>query len=216
MKTEISRVTENCLFPWFQARRLKSFWWVKRWPHFCYQWWKKQIDEVFGCPYFVWYKWDLPIEQFANEIPYNYGLLRTNSNIKALISIYFGHIHSSGLICGGNSNNCKKLLTLQKRAIRYIVKAKKRDSCKPLFKSLTVFTLISIYILEWALFVNKNNDKFITNTVYHQYIARNYDGLETKTHRTSLFETSPYYSCVKFLTTYQMMTFPMEHLKKNL
>ena len=38
------------------------------------------------------------------------------------------------------------------------------------------------------------NHQFIINKVFHRYISRNYDGLETKSQITSLFETSPYYS----------------------
>jgi hypothetical protein len=164
-------------------------------------------------------KWDLHIKHVANKIiPYCYGLLRTNStlNISALKSIYFGYIHSSlkyGIICWGNSTNCKKLFTLQKRAIRYIVKAKKRDSCKPIFKSLNVLTLASIYIFECAVFIKKNNDQFIKNKVYHNYITCNNDGLETKSHRTSQFEASPYYSCVKIFNHISMN---IKHLSLNL
>ena len=148
-------------------------------------------------------KWELHINHVANKIiPYCYGLLRTSStlNIAALKSIYYAYIHSNlkyGIICWGNSTNSKKLFTLQKRALRYIAKAKQQDSCKPLFKSLNILTLTSIYILECALFVKKNNDKFIKNKTFRQYVTRNNDGLEIITHRTSLFETSPYYSCVK-------------------
>ena len=42
------------------------------------------------------------------------------------------------------------------------------------------------YILECVC--KKNNDQFIKNKVHHQYLTRNYDGLETKSHSTSLFD----------------------------
>ena len=169
-------------------------------------------------------KWDLHIKHVADKIiPYCYGLLKTNStlNIGALKSIYFGYIHSNlkfGIICWGNSSNCKKLFTLQKRAIRYISKAKKRDSCKPLFKSLNILTLTSIYILECALFVKKNYGQFVKNNAYNQYVTRNHDGLETKSHRTSFFESSPYYSCVKIFNNISnnIKKLPLPIFKKTL
>ena len=87
------------------------------------------------------------------------GLLKTSNtiNIRALKSIYLGYKHPSlkGIICWGNSINCKKLFTLQKRAVRYIVKAKKkkRESCIPYFKPFLILT--SIYILQCDLFVRE-------------------------------------------------------------
>ena len=87
-------------------------------------------------------------------------------------SWYCGYIHSSlkyGLICWGHSTNGKKLLTLQKRAIRYIVKAKKKTRfLELLFKSLNILTLISIYNVKFALLVKKINDQFIKNKVYYE------------------------------------------------
>ena len=47
-------------------------------------------------------------------------------------------------------------------------------------------------MLECALFVKKNSDKFIKNKTFRQYVMRNNGGLRIITHRTSLFEISPY------------------------
>ena len=47
-------------------------------------------------------------------------------------------------------------------------------------------------MLECALFVKKNSDKFIKNETFRQYVMRNNGGLRIITHRTSLFEISPY------------------------
>ena len=89
-------------------------------------------------------KWDLHMKLIAHKIVSNcYGLLRPNNtlNIRELKSINFGYINSSlkyGIILWGNSTICKKLFTLQKRAVLYIVKARKPDSCKPHFKLLNI------------------------------------------------------------------------------
>jgi hypothetical protein len=66
----------------------------------------------------------------------------------------------------------------------------------PFFQSFRILTIISIYILECALFVKKNSLIFKTNGG-HSYETRNRNNLEVVAHNTSKFEHSPYYSCVK-------------------
>lgn len=44
---------------------------------------------------------------------------------------------------------------LQKRAIRYMNKAKLRDSCKPLFVASNILTLPSLFILETVSLIHK-------------------------------------------------------------
>ena len=55
-----------------------------------------------------------------------------------------------------------------------------------------------IYILECAPFLKKNNDQFIKNKTFHQFVKRNNDGLEIIT-QTSISETVLYYTCVNIV-----------------
>lgn len=52
------------------------------------------------------------------------------------------------------------VLTLQKRAIRYMCKARVRDSCKPLFVTHKVLTVIAIFIHETVCLFHKKRNKF--------------------------------------------------------
>ena len=87
-----------------------------------------------------------------------------------------------------------------------------------ILRYLTVYQDYSYVSIHYTLFVKKNNDQCIKNKVYHQYITRNYDGLETKSHRTSLFETSPYYSCVKIFNhlSNDIKNLPLTTFKRKL
>ena len=69
--------------------------------------------------------------------------------------------------------------------------------CKPIIKSLNVLTLTLYIYLNVHCFKRKTIVNLLKNKVYHQYVTKNYDGLETKSHRTYLIESSPDYSCVK-------------------
>ena len=103
------------------------------------------------------------------------------------ILLYFACIHSHlkyGIICWGSSKCANKLLMLRKRAIRNMVGARKLDSCRPLFKSLNILTLVSIYILECDIFVKKNIQTFLKNKDNHSYLARNNNCLDTMNNRT--------------------------------
>lgn len=65
---------------------------------------------------------------------------------------------------------CSKLLmqqifVLQKRAIRYLSKARARDSCKELFVTNRILTVISIFILNTVVLVHKyKNNVYATST----------------------------------------------------
>ena len=48
------------------------------------------------------------------------------------------------------------LVVLQKKAVRYIVGASQRQSCRPIFVDKKILTLSSLFILETATLVHKN------------------------------------------------------------
>ena len=77
---------------------------------------------------------------------------------QSLLQIYFSLIHSHlsyAILIWGNSpdSKMKKLLKLQKKAIRLIAHKPPRTSCRPLFKKFNILTITSLYILQSSLHI---------------------------------------------------------------
>ena len=76
---------------------------------------------------------------------------------QTLVTLYYTLLHSFfiyGLIIWGNSKSLSKLFTLQKKAIRIIMKKPYRAHTDPLFKSLNILKLHDLYKLNVCLFAH--------------------------------------------------------------
>lgn len=123
-------------------------------------------------------KWNVHIDFICKKVSRSTFLLRKLKcivSLDVLISVYFAHIQSHLLYCvfvWGSDRYVKKLLILQKRAIRIIAGAYYREHCKPLFRKLGILTVTSLFILECLMFVKLNLDVIPTNSVVHSYHTR--------------------------------------------
>ena len=97
----------------------------------------------------------------------------------ALRCLYFALVHSHltyGIHVWGNSMTIKKIITLQKRAIRTINKVWYRSHTEPLFKSNQILKFEDMYTLQISLFVyDLNNDllpKSFRNLLSQYCLAR--------------------------------------------
>lgn len=123
--------------------------------------------------------WSFHIEHIRKKIKSYAFLIRQltkTCSVEAAKTTYYGHVHSSiayGIIFWGARPEAIKVFRLQKRCIRNIVGAGFRDSCKPIFDSLKILTLPSLYILEAASFVKQNYTYFADQQNCHQYNTRN-------------------------------------------
>jgi len=89
--------------------------------------------------------------------------------------IYFSYFHSIvtyGIIFWGNSVHSQYVFKIQKRMIRLVANLGVRDSCRCVFKELTILPLYSQYLYSLILFVAKNRDLFQTNSVVHSVGTR--------------------------------------------
>lgn len=68
-----------------------------------------------------------------------------------------------GLEVWGNSVHVKRVLILQKKALRYIEKAKPLEHCRPLFIKHGILTVVSLYIYLVCIFIYKNRSSFKNN-----------------------------------------------------
>ena len=97
----------------------------------------------------------------------------------ALRCLYFALVHSHltyGIHVWGNSMKIKKIITLQKRAIRTINKVWYRSHTEPLFKSNQILKFEDMYTMQVSLFVyDLNNDllpKSFRNVLSQNCLAR--------------------------------------------
>lgn len=146
-------------------------------------------------------KWSVHIDTICRRVaPVCYCLkqLRLTVDMDVLKIYYFAHFHSIisyGITAWGSSSECIRIFRLQKKAVRYIMGANARESCKEYFKKLNILTLPSIFIMSLVIYA-KNNNFQMTNR-YHSYQTRNYNLLEVSLHRTTTFESSPKYLAIK-------------------
>jgi len=123
-------------------------------------------------------KWDCHIEHVGKKIVKGIFLirkLRFEVSLEVLCAVYYAHIQSHlmyGIIIWGRDSNVKKLLLLQKRAIRAMMNVDSRTHCKPLFKRLGVLTVPSIFVMQCLLFIKSNLKTIPQNNSVHNHFTR--------------------------------------------
>ena len=166
--------------------------------------------------------WTDHIDSVCNKIKsYCYALKRLNKtlSIPILLNIYYAYVYfhiQYNVISWGSLAAANSVFKMQKWAARSIIGARKRDTCKPIFKDLNLLTFPCIYIFECALFVKKNMHLFPKYRDGHSHNTRN-TLLRLEQHRTSKYEKAPYYASTvifnKFPTT--ITDLPINHFKNT-
>jgi hypothetical protein len=113
---------------------------------------------------------------------------------------YFAYVHSIlsfGIIFWGNQPHSDKIFKLQKRVIRIITQSRMRDSCRDLFKRLSILPLYSQYIFSISMFVLKNKYLFTTNNQVHNLHTRSKTNLHPPIAHLTKFQKGAYYSGIK-------------------
>lgn len=140
--------------------------------------WKQHADEL--CK---------KINKFAYAL---YKLSKIVSR-KTVIIAYHGYVYSIlsyGILFWGNCSERERIFKAQKRCIRAFNGLKCSDSCQPLFKSLNILTLPSIYIFEMAIFVKNNPDFFTKFSQQRDRNLRHGDRLCQQSFKTALLSKS--------------------------
>lgn len=105
-------------------------------------------------------------------------------------AMFESHIRYGIILWGGSSvGNLKRVMTLQKKAVRILTGLHPRESCRDAFKNLRILTAASIYIIEAILHASKSN--LLTNEAMHHYQTRQARYYHLPVHRTSLFTKKP-------------------------
>ena len=87
-------------------------------------------------------------------------LYLSNDALKMVYYAFFHSVMSYGLIFLGNSTHSKCVFKLHKRAIRIIMGARNKDSCREFFKLLKILPLSAQYIYSLLIFVVNNRNLF--------------------------------------------------------
>jgi Reverse transcriptase (RNA-dependent DNA polymerase) len=128
--------------------------------------------------------WKPHIENLTNKLNsacFAIRQIRNISNIKTAKIVYNSYFKSHlsyGITLWGTSPLSQQIFKIQKRAIRTIVKANPRTSCKPIFTHLKILSLYSLYIYEAALLIRKKIHTMRTRNHTHQHMTRRNNELE--------------------------------------
>lgn len=124
-------------------------------------------------------KWDLHIDSVASKVSKGIFMLRSLSNSVGsdiLLTVYYAYIHSHlsyGTALWANSGYANKIFILQKRAVRLLSSAPYRAHCRPLFISLGILTLPSLYVFSVLMYIKINKSSLNVNSDVHNYNTRN-------------------------------------------
>lgn len=102
--------------------------------------------------------------------------LRDVLTFDQLMSVYYAQVHSKisyGIVFWGSSSAAVEVFLCQKKIVRCMVAVPRTASCRPLFRSLKILTLPSLYILEVASLIYKKQKQFLRHADQHHYDTRN-------------------------------------------
>lgn len=120
--------------------------------------------------------------------------LRPISSEKSLKEVYYAYIHSImsyGIILWGCSSDYERVLKLQKRAVRVLMRAEFRESCRDHFKNLKILTSVSVYILEIIKYVRVNLSEYTIRGKNNKRSIRNKMILDPIDHRLNMCTKLP-------------------------
>lgn len=109
--------------------------------------------------------------------------LRSFVTADVLKTVYYAHIQSHlryAILVWGSSSSTRKLLILQKKALRVMFNVNARSHCKPLFRKNNILTVYAIYIIECILYVKCNLRDFQCNNTVHNHFTRQSNLLRTR------------------------------------
>jgi hypothetical protein len=108
--------------------------------------------------------------------------------------LYYGLIYpllAYGIVVWGQSAKAltRRILILQKRAVRYTAGLKRRESCRESFKHLKIQTVYSLYIQETILYVMEKCN-CTPNKQVHPHNTRNNKDYHKYVHNLELYNSN--------------------------
>jgi len=106
------------------------------------------------------------------------------------------HIRYGLIVWGTSQGNLKRILTLQKKAIRTLANLEPLQTCRDAYRTLGILTVPALYIYEAILHVDQLHLQ--THMEIHNYPTRHASRFALPQHRTALYEKKPSYIGRKF------------------
>lgn len=130
--------------------------------------------------------------------------LRDIVDLGTLRMYYFGNVHATisyGISVWGSSSATKRVLIMQKRAVRSMMGVGPMISCRDLFRRLNIMTIVGIYIYRSILNIKENFHMYKKLGSSHDYSTRQVHAIEFPIHRTTSFESSPFYMSIRLFNS---------------
>jgi hypothetical protein len=148
--------------------------------------------------------WSVHIKSLCKKLSsavYMIKRIKQITDLKTTKTVYFAIVNSLllyGISVWGNTSdtNIRKILVIQKRAIRALAGLRPRESCRQAFINLNIPTVVALYIKEVILFIFKQNKPNLKHV--HNHSTRNGTDYSLPAHRLHLFENKPSYIGRKF------------------
>ena len=102
-----------------------------------------------------------------------------------------------GILIWGNSRELERILVQQKEALRAMVRAGYRESCKPIFKEHGILTMPAVFILAAATYVHNNILQYTSHAEIHHHNTRNRSDLIVPRHRIDRSRSTLNYAALK-------------------
>lgn len=122
--------------------------------------------------------WDSHVSGICTRLSRVIFLLRKLRHVitdKYLITAYHSLFHSHlsyGVLLWGHSAACKRVLLLQKKAIRIIASVGHIEHCRPIFQRLGILTVYGQYVFNCLLHIKENCEGYKKRLDIHRYNTR--------------------------------------------
>lgn len=108
--------------------------------------------------------------------------------------VYYAQVDSRiryGVCFWGASVAAGDVLLCQKKVVRSILGVPYTTSCRSLFVSLRILTVVNVLIMEMALYIFKNKSKFLLNSDCHRFNTRNKNNYRMPLNRLNICKNMP-------------------------
>lgn len=122
--------------------------------------------------------WAAHIKEIAKKLSsatYAIKKIKELGGVHAARDTYFAYFHSImtyGIIFWGISADAKRIYILQKRALRYILGLKQRDSCRNKFKEIGIMTAVGEFMYQNIMYARENIECMTLHEDVHNYNTR--------------------------------------------
>jgi hypothetical protein len=118
------------------------------------------------------------------------NLTNEDTAVVAYHSLFHSHLRY-GIAAWGSasSGNLNRILVIQKKTVRTILRLHHLEHCKPYFSKLEILTIISQYIFDTIIFAKKS--QLITRSKIHTHNTRNRNNFNIPYHNLNKTSNTP-------------------------